>query len=159
MRIALSPHIFIYFTIMATHASLKEFYESNAIYGGITGNFLGSALTTMPQVTLCVQKRHSIDLYSINNSTGPAAHFSFILSYPIHSKIRQIAKVPVSVTLDAIVVWCEECKVLCRFFVTFYCSLLHWHMSQCCMSWRYWHCIHLRMKCSRKDNPTTSSAN
>ena len=88
---------------MATHASLKEILESNAVYGAIVGNFV-----PLSHPMLCVQRRHSIDLYYIF-ATSPA-RFVFLLSYPINGKIREIAKIPLT-TGDAILVWCEEWKV------------------------------------------------
>ncbi len=91
---------------MATHASLRELHESSAVYGAITGRF---AFLATPTPMLCLQLRHSIALYSV--SPLPPAHFTFLISYPVQGKIRQIVRIPLSGSLDAILVWCDECKV------------------------------------------------
>jgi len=94
---------------MATHAVLKELHESDCIFSAIIGNFMHPAFSAQPMI--CVQKNHSIDLYSVNPLSP--SKFVFILSYPICGKIREIVKIPFT-GIDGILVWVDECKVLLR---------------------------------------------
>jgi len=91
---------------MTTYASLREIHDSDCVFGAIIGNFIYPSTNTRP--TICLQKRHALDLYSI--IPGDKATFSFVLTYNINAKIRQLARIPLT-NIDLILVWCEECKV------------------------------------------------